>query len=176
MSTVIDLLRRHGVTVEQLATATERRVETIQDWIDGWTRPPGHIALVVAAVAKRLEPLTDKEMMNHDLVATIGIERSTQYTWRNQRSFPITARLACAAIAARNNITAQDKLIIHRVAVCGAYYRVTGGWRARPIMGKTPPAMKAATPLDLVRRGYLQIHNGQLRLTDKGKTVEYGTT
>lgn len=173
---VATIMRRHRVTAGQLAHAADRRLETVMAWLDGTSRPPVYIALTIEAVARKLTPLTHDQMFAYS--GDLGVPRETEHGWRFQHHFPTPARLAGALLDWRKyappEITQHDRKIVSQVNRAGAYYRVTGGWRARPIMGKTPAMMKAPTPTHLIALGYLKNENGRLTVTDKGRDLIYG--
>lgn len=171
------IMHRHCVTVGQLAVATERSIETVENWRHGKYSAPVYIASTIEAVGKRLKPVSHDAMYAHRLTDVLGVPPETEWTWRYNGTFPVAARLAIALVEqgkARDQLTPHERQIIRNVVSAGVYYRRAGGWRARPIMGKQPPDMKAATPSDLIRRGYLQHTSDRLTATEKGKNEAYG--
>lgn len=178
MNSVIDirsLMHRRAVTVDQLAAATDRSVETIENWRNRKYAPPCYIELTIDAVADRLKPVSHDAMYGHRLTEVLGVPKETEWTWRYNHVFPTAARLAIARIeAGKVGLTPHERTIVRNVVKAGAYYRHTGGWRARPTLGKTPPSMKPHTPLDLIRRGYLAHVGDRLTATRKGRNEAYG--
>lgn len=173
------LMHRRAVTVGQLALATERSIETIENWRHGKYNAPVYIELTIEAVAQRLTPVSHDEMYRHRLTEVLGIPKETEWTWRYNHVFPTAARLAIAAIRARKieadeSLTPHERQIVRNVIAAGVYYRHTGGWRARSIMGKNPPSMKPHTPSSLIGRGYLTVHGDRLVATAKGRNEAYG--
>lgn len=158
-----------GVSIGHFAYATGRTIATILNWRDGRHAPPVYIDLTIEAVARKLKPVTHDRMYAHRLTDVLKVPKETEWTWRFNRHFPQAARLAVALVEWRDDRLTPYELQLMRQINNATYYRVTGGWRARPVMGRRVPALKTKTPLKLVARGFLDGSNGRLTITAKGK-------
>lgn len=158
------LLRKHGVTRGRLAEACCVAPQTVSLWLVGKHAPPPYIALTVVAVARRLSPVV--------IPRNVGVSASTFRNWTRSGRWPRAAALAAAV--QQETVTAYERKVLHLVVQATRYYRTsTGMWRSRPVMGRSLPPLRPATPERLIRLGYLRLDGLTLTCTARGRRLVY---
>lgn len=115
----------------------------------------------VVALKKRLDPADADDALVQYLVTKCGHDE-------------LTARYAAAGqryIEARKEPLTEYQRRILRHVDRGNYYRVTGGWRSLPVMGKQLPLITVKTASPLLHARYMEMRGTTLRLTSKGKEL-----
>lgn len=175
----LDALKTNRIKWFSFADKIGRDRQDVSDWMNARSACPPYIVLAVEAVARKLDPASVQTMDVSNLDG-LGVDHGHVKFWRMMRSYPLAARYAQAAILADQErkipLNAQDRFVLSR-AIRGKYYRVTGGWRSRPVLGNKLPAMRHDTPQRLINIGYLRKRFDQfgqyLEVTAEGKDRYY---
>lgn len=190
-ATFINAMRQRRITWLYVAKAIGRADIDVLRWMKDESSIPPYIILTLDAVKHKLEPAAEQRMQFADVASALGIEAPRVEYWRNTRQYPLAARLAMTAYDyQRENMRPatvpdrSERLPTHQfrtlalIVQAGKYWRVTGGWRARPAMGKVFPKIKLHTPDALIAAGLIEqsIERMQVCLqpTAAGKTRFYG--
>lgn len=171
------ILKTHRVYPWRLAQAIERPESVVSEWLAGTAAVPPYLELTVKAIRASRQPLTDAQMMTEPVDHFLGVPREQNNFWRMTEKFPLQARLAMAeavaAHAARVPLSKHDLQNLSEIARAGRYYRINGGWRARPVLGKPFKKMRPDTPRKFIRLGFVveqrdQRGHSYLTVTDLG--------
>lgn len=158
----------------ELAAACGLTVETIEAWRNGYRNPPPYIKLTCMAIAKRRKPASlNRCRAIPELHKALGIEPQRVNYWRLADQWPLSARLAVAALSIRKPLSSHRKQVIRNINVAGTYFRTRNGYRARPVLGRPMPLIRLDTARALVHEKYARLEGDRLKLTDKGKREAY---
>lgn len=157
----------------QVIAALGISADTLRNWQEGITDPPHYIALTMKALGKHLSPLTSEQMYGVSVVTTLNVSHDTEWNWRLHNRWPAAARFACAYLKSLESEarppTEYQKQLLQNIND-GRYYRITGGWRSRPVMGRNLPNIRYKTGHPLLNIGWIrQTDNGILKITPRGK-------
>lgn len=189
---LIEALHKRGIKWPALAVKIERTEQDVHDWLTGKSQIPPYIVLTLDAIKHRLLPADQSRMKFDDVATALGIEAQRVAFWRNTGQYPLAARYAMTAYDYQRETTRKrldnppDRLahdqfkVLGLIVQAGQYWRVTGGWRARPQVGRTFPKLRAGTPDKLIAAGLATkqtIFRGTyVQATPEGRDRYYGKT
>lgn len=157
-----------NLSPEYVAAKINRSVDDILPWFDGSGTPPVYFELTLRAVKAGRRPATVKRMQDPNLSMLLGVPATQVDYWHKTLQYPVAARLAVATIDQEVDALSQHDLrLLGNVIRAEKYYRYTGGWRPK---NRGAPCIRKHTAANLIRLGYLQIHNlTELTVTQKGR-------
>lgn len=165
------MLERYNITLPYLAARIHRSVDDLIGWFDGSGTPPAYLELTLRAVRAGRKPVSIKRMNDPNVGMLLGVPAPQVAYWHKTQQYPIAARLAVATVDYEVNTLTQHELkVLGNIIKAGKYYRHTGGFHTRPILGKRLPKINKSTVSNLKRLGYVKVSDdGVLTSTRKGE-------